>query len=857
MIQRTANWVTFTKRLSLAVVAGASLLYTFQSQAAGTWDGDWIVKTINPELFEQSCVYFELKGPITIGDGIAPFVLHPLTEHLNNKTRIDKFELRPRIGADGRFETWITVPLRSRTQYKIYGRFSENAAFASYSGNISIGPGGGYTCVGNFELARKDTLEAKSLKTNVDLEVLKLEEQVAKLSTSGQLRHTPTFETAQIDPSKPYDGDWRGIAKSDDPNVCRITDSIQSITVKDFSASIKLESGTANATVSPSGRLSKWLNVEIYDSGSSNDVTLNAKIDGVFSDNKFEGGLAGNLDSGNVCSATVKLGPAGSIYTEALVTGKNPRLLALQRQIAAAQAAPANDDNQAARAEAERLTAQRKTEEKRLAKLRADQEATRQAQRALESARKEQEAELAAQRRAEEQRLAKLRADQETARQAQMAVEAARRKQEAQLAAQREAEEKQLARLRAEQEAARKSQEALLAARSEQDSNIASQRKAEEQLLAKLRAEQKAARQAQLTLEARRKKQEADLAAQRKAEEQRLAKLRADQEAARKAQRDLEVAREQQVAEMAAKRKAEEQRLAKLRADQEQEAARRQAELEARLAKLEEDAKRKAEELAALSRQQAANVAAKPKFNVPANIKFGDYHALVIGINDYENLVPLKTAVTDAEAVAEVLATKYGFKVKKLINPDHEDILDTLDELRETLKFKDNLLVYYAGHGWLDEKGDEGYWLAANAKKNRRSRWVSNASITTTLRALEAKHVLVVADSYYSGRLVRDANIRIENADTPEYYSQISRKKARVVITSGGLEPVEDGKGRHSPFARAFLKSLNENNGVLDGSKLFSAIRRPVIISSNQTPQYSDVRRAGHDGGDFLFVRRR
>jgi hypothetical protein len=38
---------------------------------------------------------------------------------------------------------------------------------------------------------------------------------------------------------------------------------------------------------------------------------------------------------------------------------------------------------------------------------------------------------------------------------------------------------------------------------------------------------------------------------------------------------------------------------------------------------------------------------------------------------------------------------------------------------------------------------------------------------------------------------------------------------------------------------------------------LFNSIRRPVMVNADQTPQYSDVRRAGHDGGDFLFVRSR
>ncbi len=86
----------------------------------------------------------------------------------------------------------------------------------------------------------------------------------------------------------------------------------------------------------------------------------------------------------------------------------------------------------------------------------------------------------------------------------------------------------------------------------------------------------------------------------------------------------------------------------------------------------------------------------------------------------------------------------------------------------------------------------------------------------------------------------------------------MAAKQARVALVSGGLEPVADtGGGGNSPFARAFIQALSENTSVIDGTRLFSQIRRPVMVSANQTPQYSDVRNAGHDGGDFLFVRKR
>ena len=38
-----------------------------------------------------------------------------------------------------------------------------------------------------------------------------------------------------------------------------------------------------------------------------------------------------------------------------------------------------------------------------------------------------------------------------------------------------------------------------------------------------------------------------------------------------------------------------------------------------------------------------------------AEVNFGRYHALVIGINDYQHLPQLKTAVNDATAVADLM----------------------------------------------------------------------------------------------------------------------------------------------------------------------------------------------------------
>jgi hypothetical protein len=80
----------------------------------------------------------------------------------------------------------------------------------------------------------------------------------------------------------------------------------------------------------------------------------------------------------------------------------------------------------------------------------------------------------------------------------------------------------------------------------------------------------------------------------------------------------------------------------------------------------------------------------------------------------------------------------------------------------------------------------------------------------------------------------------------------------RVALTSSGLEPVlDEGSNGHSFFAKAFLEALEKNEGVIEGTRLFNELRPRVILNAPQTLEYSDVLYAGHEGGDFLFVRRK
>jgi formylglycine-generating enzyme required for sulfatase activity len=239
------------------------------------------------------------------------------------------------------------------------------------------------------------------------------------------------------------------------------------------------------------------------------------------------------------------------------------------------------------------------------------------------------------------------------------------------------------------------------------------------------------------------------------------------------------------------------------------------------------------------------------------SIDFGRYHALVIGNNDYEHWTTLTTAVRDAQEVAKTLEQKYGFKVRLLENATASRIVRALNQLRSELTEVDNLLIYYAGHGHLD--GDTGFWIGTDGDKNFEDSWVPVSTITRNLDRMSARHVLVVADSCFSGTLTRsddDAGLRT-GRERSAWLARMTTKRARLALTSGGLEPVSDvGGGDHSVFAKEFLDALRENDGVLEGQALFGRIKQDVVVNANQTPDYGKIRLASDDGGDFLLVPR-
>lgn len=242
-------------------------------------------------------------------------------------------------------------------------------------------------------------------------------------------------------------------------------------------------------------------------------------------------------------------------------------------------------------------------------------------------------------------------------------------------------------------------------------------------------------------------------------------------------------------------------------------------------------------------------------------VAVGRYHALVIGNNAYIGLPRLKTAEADAREVAALLKEAYGFETKLLLNATRQQITSALNSYRRELGTDASLLVYYAGHGVNDKEADKAYWLPVDAQLNDTSNWIIADEITTGIRVIPARHVLVVSDSCYSGTLTRELPMPVtaNTALRQQWLQKMHAGRSRTLMASGGNEPVADGGGggKHSVFASALLRGLRQmEKEQFTAAELFREyVEVSVAGGAEQTPEYSPLRNSGHDSGDFVFAR--
>lgn len=244
----------------------------------------------------------------------------------------------------------------------------------------------------------------------------------------------------------------------------------------------------------------------------------------------------------------------------------------------------------------------------------------------------------------------------------------------------------------------------------------------------------------------------------------------------------------------------------------------------------------------------------------------GIYRALIIGNNEYNDQQgkwePLSTAVTDAREVARLLKEQYGFTdITLLENATRRDVLFALEDLANKSLKNDNVLIYYAGHGFLDDETNKGFWVPVDAHGSDHTTFLRNSTIRDEVSSIASRvqHTLLISDSCFSGSLLRTASRGISESDyTEKYFEKVSSKKSVQIMAAGGFEFVDDDyrESGHSPFTYFLINELKTNNSpMFTVSQLSGNVERAVANNVEQVPESGVLQGAGDELGEFIFIK--
>ncbi len=238
------------------------------------------------------------------------------------------------------------------------------------------------------------------------------------------------------------------------------------------------------------------------------------------------------------------------------------------------------------------------------------------------------------------------------------------------------------------------------------------------------------------------------------------------------------------------------------------------------------------------------------------NIK-GRYYALIIGNSDYsdQDITNLDNRpIDDAEALKDVLINQYTFEsenVTFLKNATRRDIMMAFDNLRKIIGEEDNLLIFYAGHGYYENENDMGYWLPIDSEKDFTANWIYNDVIVGMIKRIKTKHTLLISDACFSGSIF--SSREINTRDMEQSYANMYKLNSRHAITSGTLKTVPN----KSVFFEYLLKTLKSNTQKYTSSQeIFSKFSIKIGNKTENVPQWGDIPNTGDEGGDFIFILR-
>lgn len=231
--------------------------------------------------------------------------------------------------------------------------------------------------------------------------------------------------------------------------------------------------------------------------------------------------------------------------------------------------------------------------------------------------------------------------------------------------------------------------------------------------------------------------------------------------------------------------------------------------------------------------------------------------ALIVGINEYQNVRNLKYAVNDAQAFYNLLVKQNQIpKENVIILTNQQANLRNLrramgTQLKKKAGKEDMVIIFFAGHGATekdvtspDGDGLEKYLLPVDAElEDIYTSALPMREISHIFRRIKSERIIFIADSCYSGasggRTINVSGIRSSLSDT--FLDRIASGKGTVILTASGANEVstESDEFKHGIFTYFLLEGLKgkadiDHDGLITVDEIYRYVSDKVARASGQ-----------------------
>ena len=231
--------------------------------------------------------------------------------------------------------------------------------------------------------------------------------------------------------------------------------------------------------------------------------------------------------------------------------------------------------------------------------------------------------------------------------------------------------------------------------------------------------------------------------------------------------------------------------------------------------------------------------------------EFTNGRAVIVGVGDYRNMRTLEKTIIDAQDLRDLLINR-GYplsNISLLIDSQatKKNISFALEKLTCEAKITDTVLFFFSGHGARSVGGFEPgeYICPVDVDSGDLKRTaISNDELTTAIKSIPAKQVIVLLDACHSGGVGEPKNLEtgIKTGLTINTYERLATGEGRVVIAS--CKPNEYSwelpNMRNGLFSHYLLKGLEgdsaDNHGAVRIFQLFNYVSENVPKHKPQHP---------------------